>query len=93
MLPLYHHALPQLSGSLFLTDAGLETDLVFNRGIAIPALNLSTRLTGEAEPGADATMVYTLTSTANRTAGFAPELASGAAVARLRQRKRRAGER
>ena len=73
MLPLYHHALPQLSGSLFLTDAGLETDLVFNRGIAIHALNLSTRLTGEAEPGADATMVYTLTSTANRTAGFAPE--------------------
>jgi hypothetical protein len=51
MLPLYHHALPQLSGSLFLTDAGLETDLVFNRGIAIHALNLSTRLTGEAEPG------------------------------------------
>jgi hypothetical protein len=51
MLPLYHHALPHLSGSLFLTDAGLETDLVFNRGIAIHALNLSTRLTGEAEPG------------------------------------------
>ena len=34
-MPLYRHALPQLSGSLFLTDAGLETDLIFNRGITI----------------------------------------------------------
>ena len=33
--PRYRHALPQHSGGLYLTDAGLETDLIFNRGIAI----------------------------------------------------------
>ena len=31
----YRDALPQLSGSLYLTDAGLETDLIFNHGIEI----------------------------------------------------------
>jgi homocysteine S-methyltransferase len=31
----YRNALPQLAGDLFLTDAGLETDLIFNHGIAI----------------------------------------------------------
>jgi len=31
----YRHALPQLSGDLFLADGGLETDLIFNQGIAI----------------------------------------------------------
>lgn len=31
----YRKALPQLDGSLFLTDAGLETDLIFNHGIEI----------------------------------------------------------
>ncbi len=31
----YRHDLPQLSGGLFLTDAGLETDLIFNHGIEI----------------------------------------------------------
>ena len=31
----YRNALPQLSGELFLTDAGLETDLIFNHGIEI----------------------------------------------------------
>lgn len=31
----YRHALPQLDGGLFLTDAGLETDLIFNHGIEI----------------------------------------------------------
>ncbi|MGK6355517.1 homocysteine S-methyltransferase family protein [Sphingomonas sp. DT-207] len=34
-MPKYRHALPQLGGDLFLTDAGLETDLIFNRGIEI----------------------------------------------------------
>lgn len=29
-------ALPQLSGDMFVTDGGLETDLIFNRGIALP---------------------------------------------------------
>jgi homocysteine S-methyltransferase len=28
--------LPQLSGSIFVTDGGLETDLIFNRGIDLP---------------------------------------------------------
>jgi homocysteine S-methyltransferase len=28
--------LPQLSGGLFVTDGGLETDLIFNRGIDLP---------------------------------------------------------
>jgi homocysteine S-methyltransferase len=31
----YRDALPQLDGSLYLTDAGLETDLIFNHGIEI----------------------------------------------------------
>jgi homocysteine S-methyltransferase len=34
-MPLYRNALPQLSGERFLTDAGVETDLIFNRGIPI----------------------------------------------------------
>ena len=29
-------ALPQLSGGLFVTDGGLETDLIFNRGVELP---------------------------------------------------------
>jgi S-methylmethionine-dependent homocysteine/selenocysteine methylase len=32
----YRNALPQLSGDLFLLDAGLETDLIFNHDIDIP---------------------------------------------------------
>ena len=28
--------LPQLSGSLFVTDGGIETDLIFNKGIDLP---------------------------------------------------------
>ncbi len=31
----YRNELPQLSGDFFLTDAGLETDLIFNHGIEI----------------------------------------------------------
>ena len=31
----YRSHLPQLSGGLFLADAGIETDLIFNRGIEI----------------------------------------------------------
>lgn len=31
----YRQTLPQLAGSLFLTDAGLETDLIFNHGLEI----------------------------------------------------------
>ncbi len=32
----YRHDLPQLGGGLFLNDAGLETDLIFNHGLEIP---------------------------------------------------------
>ncbi|GGD70986.1 homocysteine S-methyltransferase family protein [Croceicoccus mobilis] len=31
----YRGSLPQLDGSIFLTDAGIETDLIFNHGIEI----------------------------------------------------------
>lgn len=31
----YRNALPQLSGDLYLTDAGMETDLIFNHGVEI----------------------------------------------------------
>jgi S-methylmethionine-dependent homocysteine/selenocysteine methylase len=34
-MPRYRNALPQLSGNVFLTDAGVETDLIFNHGIEI----------------------------------------------------------
>ena len=29
-MPRYRTSLPQLSGDIFLTDAGVETDLIFN---------------------------------------------------------------
>ncbi len=34
-MPSFRTHLPQLDGGLFLTDAGLETDLIFNHGIEI----------------------------------------------------------
>lgn len=40
----YRKALPQLSGSLYLTDAGIETDLIFNHGIEIPEFAAHTLL-------------------------------------------------
>ena len=33
----YRNGLPQLSDELFLTDGGLETTLIFHRGIDLPA--------------------------------------------------------
>jgi homocysteine S-methyltransferase len=35
----YRSALPQVAGTdrLFLNDSGLETDLIFNRGVDLPA--------------------------------------------------------
>jgi S-methylmethionine-dependent homocysteine/selenocysteine methylase len=33
---VYRNALPQLSGEVFLTDSGLETDLIFNGGFELP---------------------------------------------------------
>ncbi len=43
-MPRYRNALPQLSGDMFLTDAGLETDLIFNHGIEIKAFAAHTLL-------------------------------------------------
>lgn len=34
-MPRYRKSLPQLSSDIFLADAGLETDLIFNHGIEI----------------------------------------------------------
>ncbi len=34
-MPRYRNQLPQLSGDIFLADAGVETDLIFNHGIEI----------------------------------------------------------
>ena len=31
----HRHGLPQLDGTFFLTDAGIETDLIFNHGLEI----------------------------------------------------------
>lgn len=36
MSDVYRSALPQLSGEVFLTDSGLETDLIFNEGFELP---------------------------------------------------------
>src|ERR1700761_2952052 len=33
---VYRSALPQLGGEVFLTDSGLETDLIFNEGFELP---------------------------------------------------------
>ena len=35
-MTIYRNGLPQLDGGLFLTDAGLETDLIFNKGPDAP---------------------------------------------------------
>jgi S-methylmethionine-dependent homocysteine/selenocysteine methylase len=43
-MPRYRHALPQLSGQLFLTDAGLETDIIYNHGIELPEFAAHTLL-------------------------------------------------
>ncbi len=32
----YRGALPRLSPELFLTDSGLETDLIYNQGVDLP---------------------------------------------------------
>ena len=32
----YRHRLPQLQSSLFLTDGGLETTLIFHNGVELP---------------------------------------------------------
>lgn len=55
-MPIHRHQLPQLGGELFLTDGGLETDLIFNHGLDIPAFAAHTLL-GTAK-GKDALIRY-----------------------------------
>ena len=45
--PRYRHALPQLNCGLYLSDGGLETDLIFNHGIPIKGFASHTLLPGE----------------------------------------------
>jgi homocysteine S-methyltransferase len=45
-MPRYRKHLPQLDGGLFLNDAGLETDLIFNHGIDIPEFAAHTLFDG-----------------------------------------------
>ena len=44
----YRRALPQLDGKLFLTDGGLETDLIFNHGVKIREFAAHTLLADDA---------------------------------------------
>ncbi len=53
----YRQNLPQLDGGLFLTDAGLETDMIFNLGHDLPAFAAHTLLDTEAGT-ADATAYF-----------------------------------
>ncbi|RKX34105.1 MAG: homocysteine S-methyltransferase, partial [Verrucomicrobia bacterium] len=46
-MTITRNALPQLSGELFLCDAGIETDLIFNRGIEIREFAAHTLLSDE----------------------------------------------
>lgn len=43
----YRDRLPQVDGGVFLTDSGLETDLMFNRGVELPHFAAFTLLAGE----------------------------------------------
>jgi homocysteine S-methyltransferase len=52
----YRSGLPQLSGGLYLTDAGLETDLIFNKGIEIREFAAHTLLADQA--GREALAMY-----------------------------------
>ena len=48
----YRNALPQLGNKLFLTDAGLETHLIFNKGIEIREFAAHTLLASDADRSA-----------------------------------------
>ncbi|MFT5693667.1 MAG: S-methylmethionine-dependent homocysteine/selenocysteine methylase [Oceanicoccus sp.] len=67
----YRNRLPQLSGDIYLTDAGLETDLIFNRGIAIREFAAHTLLSEKRGRDALASYFRDFLSLANRhDAGF-----------------------
>ncbi|MEE8078018.1 MAG: homocysteine S-methyltransferase family protein [Pseudomonadales bacterium] len=67
----YRNELPQSSGDLFLTDAGLETDLIFNHGIEIREFAAHTLLPDEHGREAVANYLRGFLSLANEhDAGF-----------------------
>ncbi len=67
----YRNELPQSSGDLFLTDAGLETDLIFNHGIEIREFAAHTLLPDEHGRKAVANYLRGFLSLANEhDAGF-----------------------
>jgi homocysteine S-methyltransferase len=47
-MAMYRHALPQLGGSVFLTDGALETTLVFHEGLDLPCFAAFPLLADEA---------------------------------------------
>ncbi|MCB1906026.1 MAG: homocysteine S-methyltransferase family protein [Rhodocyclaceae bacterium] len=47
-MPRYRHQLPQLAGRAFVTDGGLETDLIFHHGVDLPHFAAFT-LAGDAD--------------------------------------------
>ena len=51
----YRNELPQLAGGLFLNDAGLETDIIFNKGVEIREFAAHTLLADPAGRGVLAT--------------------------------------
>jgi homocysteine S-methyltransferase len=51
-MPDHREALPQLGDRIFLTDSGLETDLIFRRGFELPAFAAFPLLDTEAGRGA-----------------------------------------
>lgn len=67
----YRNKLPQLSGDFFLTDAGLETDLIFNHGIEIREFAAHTLLPQKKDRKALADYLRGFLSLANeKDAGF-----------------------
>ena len=66
----YRGRLPQLGGGVFLTDSGLETDLIFNRGFELPHFAAFVLLADEA--GRDVLRAYFLDH-----AGIAREAGAG----------------
>ncbi len=68
---MYRNALPQLKGDIFLTDAGMETDLIFNHGIEIRGFASHTLLPDETGRAAMADYFRSFLSLANdMDAGF-----------------------
>lgn len=67
----YRSSLPQLSGGLFLNDAGLETDIIFNKGVDIREFAAHTLLPDPAGREVLANYFREMLSLANTTgAGF-----------------------